>query len=217
MARPVPVWVGPGCCSRSVSARCWWACSRPLAGIKRELRLRRDPAVSVHDVYAAFAGQGAALAIAFACHVRGQVALAVGRAYRRGRREARQSGCGRGRRLTSRRRGGRCRDGCRGGARLFVLGGRRLVRVLRLGVGSGAVAAFDGLSLVPDQFFLVFGTDASVPGWSLTDTVMVIKVVIGALAAAVGALAVIAAAKDTVKPAAGRQPQPPIAALARRS
>jgi hypothetical protein len=38
--------------------------------------------------------------------------------------------------------------------------------------------------------------DASAPGWSLTDTVLVIKAVIGMLAGAVGALAVTAATKD---------------------
>jgi hypothetical protein len=68
-------------------------------------------------------------------------------------------------------------------------------------VGSGAMAAFDGLNLVLNQLFVIFGTDASDPGWSLTDTVLVIKVVIGVLAAAVGALAVTAAAKDNQKPA----------------
>jgi hypothetical protein len=60
-------------------------------------------------------------------------------------------------------------------------------------VGSGAVAAFDGLALVA---LLLLGTDASAPGWSLTDTVLVIKAVIGMLAGAVGALAVTAATKD---------------------
>jgi hypothetical protein len=75
-------------------------------------------------------------------------------------------------------------------------------------VGSGALAAFDGLNLVLDQVLLMFGTDASEPGWSLNDTALVIKVVIGVLAAAVGALAVTAAAKDSKKPDAGRQPRP---------
>ena len=67
-------------------------------------------------------------------------------------------------------------------------------------VGSGAVAAFDGLNLVLNQLFLMFGADAPVPGWSLIDTVLVMKVVIGVLAAAVGALAVTAAARDAGSP-----------------
>jgi hypothetical protein len=54
---------------------------------------------------------------------------------------------------------------------------------------------------VLNRLFLMFGVDASQPGWSLADAVLVIKVVIGVLAAAVGALAVRAAAKDDRKPA----------------
>jgi hypothetical protein len=69
-------------------------------------------------------------------------------------------------------------------------------------VGSGALAAFDGLNLVLNQLFAVSGTDASEPGWSLIDTVLVIKVVIGMSAAAVGALAITSAAKDNQKRAA---------------
>jgi hypothetical protein len=64
-------------------------------------------------------------------------------------------------------------------------------------VGSGALAAFDGLGLA---FFLLLGTDASEPGWSLTDTVLASKVVVGVLAAAVGAVAVTAASKDHLQP-----------------
>ena len=58
-------------------------------------------------------------------------------------------------------------------------------------IGSGTLAAFDGLEL-----FLTFGTGLSGSGWSLTDTVLVIEVAIGVLCAAVGALAVTAAVKD---------------------
>jgi hypothetical protein len=58
-------------------------------------------------------------------------------------------------------------------------------------VGSGSLAAFDGL-----EFFLTFGTGLSGSGWSRADTVLVIEVVIGVLCAAVGALAVTAAVKD---------------------
>ncbi len=68
-------------------------------------------------------------------------------------------------------------------------------------VGSGSLAAFDGLELLLN--LLMSGTGASGSGWSLAGTVLVIEVVIGVLCAAVGALAVTAAAKDD-RPA-GRQ------------
>lgn len=61
-------------------------------------------------------------------------------------------------------------------------------------VGSGSLAAFDGLELILNQ--LMSGTGASGSGWSLADTVLVIEVVIGVLCAAVGAIAVTAAATD---------------------
>lgn len=61
-------------------------------------------------------------------------------------------------------------------------------------LGSGALAAFDGLAAVLAS--LLRGTDASAPAWGLTDTVLVIKVVIGLLAGVLGALAVTAAAHD---------------------
>ena len=70
-------------------------------------------------------------------------------------------------------------------------------------VGSGSLAAFDGLELMVNQLFSMSGTGASGSGWSLAGTVLVIEVVIGVLCAAVGALAVTAAAKDD-RPA-GRQ------------
>lgn len=62
-------------------------------------------------------------------------------------------------------------------------------------LGSGALAAFDGFTVVLNRLFLVFGAAASQPGWTLLDTVLVIKVVIGLLAGAVGALAVATAAR----------------------
>ena len=58
-------------------------------------------------------------------------------------------------------------------------------------VGSGSLAAFDGLEL-----FLCSGRACPDRGWSLAGTVLVIEVVTGVLCAAVGALAVIAAVKD---------------------
>jgi hypothetical protein len=57
-------------------------------------------------------------------------------------------------------------------------------------VGSGALAGFDGFELLVNQLFVALGADASGAGWSLFDTVLAIKVVIGVLAAIVGALAV---------------------------
>ena len=68
-------------------------------------------------------------------------------------------------------------------------------------LGSGALAGFDGFVLALTQLFVISGADASEAGWSLIDTVVLLKVVIGVLAAAVGALAVTAAAKDAEKPA----------------
>ena len=50
----------------------------------------------------------------------------------------------------------------------------------------------------------MFGTGTSGSGWSLTDTVLAIEVVIGVLCAAVGALAVTSAAKDDQKPSRSR-------------
>jgi hypothetical protein len=51
-----------------------------------------------------------------------------------------------------------------------------------------------------NELFVMFGGDASEAGWSLIDTVVVLKVLIGLLAAVVGALAVTAAAKHDQKP-----------------
>ncbi len=42
-------------------------------------------------------------------------------------------------------------------------------------LGSGALVAFDGLNLALNRLFGMFGTDASVPGWSVIDTALVIK------------------------------------------
>ena len=68
-------------------------------------------------------------------------------------------------------------------------------------VGSGSLAAFDGLELLLNQ--LMSGAGASGSGWSLAGTVLVIEVAVGVSCAAVGALAVTAAARDD-RPA-GRQ------------
>ena len=67
-------------------------------------------------------------------------------------------------------------------------------------VGSGSLAAFDGLELLLNQLMSGAGTSGS--GWSLPGTVLVIEVAVGVSCAAVGALAVTAARDD--RPA-GRQ------------
>lgn len=69
-------------------------------------------------------------------------------------------------------------------------------------LGSGALAGFDGFVVTLNQLFVMFGADASEAGWSLIDTVVLIKLAIGVLAAAVGALAV-TVAKDHEQPAGG--------------
>jgi hypothetical protein len=55
------------------------------------------------------------------------------------------------------------------------------------------MVAFDALVLV---LFVAFRPEAAQAGWSLTDTLVAVKVIVGVLAAAVGVLAVTAAAKD---------------------
>lgn len=75
-------------------------------------------------------------------------------------------------------------------------------------IGSGAVAAFDGLNLVLNRLFFMFGLDATQPAWSLFDTALVIKVVIGVLAAGVAALVLTGAAKNNHRAAARRQQWP---------
>jgi hypothetical protein len=194
-------------------------------------------------VYSAFAGQGAALAIAFACHVRARWGRLLGE--RTGEVLARQTARARSWPESHLAELAEAVAGmavavaflfgywAAGGS--FGLSGAQLhpswalqasravgavtavVGLLGLAgrwghqtrfwlpaaltwVGSGALAAFDGLTTVLNQIFVMFGTGASVPGWSLIDTVLVIKVVIAVSAAAVGALAVAAAAKDAGSP-----------------
>jgi hypothetical protein len=68
-------------------------------------------------------------------------------------------------------------------------------------LGSGALAAFDGLNLALNRLFVVVGAEVSNPDWYLIDTALVVKVVIGALAAAVG-LATVMVARSTQRPGA---------------
>jgi hypothetical protein len=75
-------------------------------------------------------------------------------------------------------------------------------------LGSGALAGFDGFVVTLNELLVMVGADASEAGWRLIDTVVLIKVVIGVLAAAVGALAVIAAAREDQKPGGSRSHAP---------
>lgn len=54
-------------------------------------------------------------------------------------------------------------------------------------MGSGGLAAFDALTLMLNRLLLIIGRDAAESAWGLADTALVIKVVLGVLAAAVGA------------------------------
>ena len=72
-------------------------------------------------------------------------------------------------------------------------------------VGSAALVAFDGFTLAINKLFLALGADASEPGWTLFDTVLLVKVAIGVSAAALGVLVVTAAARTAKKPRAPRR------------
>lgn len=61
-------------------------------------------------------------------------------------------------------------------------------------VGSGALVAFDVLTVVGNRLFYVFGSQPPEADWAPADTVLVIKVLVGVLAAVVGLLAVRSAA-----------------------
>ena len=68
-------------------------------------------------------------------------------------------------------------------------------------VGSGALIAFDVLTVVLNRLVLMFGTTVPESDWAPIDTVLVVKGVIGVLAGALGVLAVTAAAKNHRDPA----------------
>jgi hypothetical protein len=67
-------------------------------------------------------------------------------------------------------------------------------------LGSGALAAFDGLTVVLNELYFAFGANDPATGWSIVDTILLIKVVLGLLAAATATVAV-RAAKDSLSPA----------------
>jgi hypothetical protein len=235
-----PVWVGTGLLFRVVVGAALMALfARPsqasgsLGGFQ--------PWVFVM-VYASFAGQGAALAIAFACYARarwgrllgGRTGEVVARRAARGRswpehhlRGMAQAvavmavavaavfcywAAGGSFGLSGAQphpswalQASRAAGAVIAAAGLLGLAGRWghqtrfWLPVALAWVGAGSLAAFDGLN----QLFRMFGMSLSGSGWSMADMVLVIEVVIGVLCAAVGALAVTAAAKDD-RPA-GRQ------------
>jgi len=208
-------------------------------------------------VYAAFAGQGVALAIAFGCHVRARWSRLLGQPAGEvlARRTARMRSwpedhlvptaeavaalsvavafvCGywaaggtfglsdAQSHLTLGMQASRVAGAVTAALGLLALAGRWGSRTrfwlpaALTWLGSGALVAFDGLTLALNKLFALFGTDAALSAWSLIDTVLVIKVVIGMLAAAVGAVAVNAATRDDQKPADDLHP--PAASAAHR-
>jgi hypothetical protein len=68
-------------------------------------------------------------------------------------------------------------------------------------VGSGALVAFDILTVVLNRLFLMFGTTLPEADWAPIDTVLVLKGVIGVLAAVLGVLSLTVAAKNHREPA----------------
>jgi hypothetical protein len=72
-------------------------------------------------------------------------------------------------------------------------------------VGSGALVAFDVLMVVVNRLFSMFGS--AVYDWAPIDTVLVLKAVIGILAAVLGTLTVTEAAKHEPPGSAGGQPR----------
>lgn len=61
-------------------------------------------------------------------------------------------------------------------------------------VGSGALVAFDTLTVVANRLFYLFGDTPPEADWAPADTVLVVKILVGVLAAFVGVLAVRSAA-----------------------
>jgi hypothetical protein len=187
-------------------------------------------------IYASFAGQGVALAIAFACHVRARWGWLLGE--RTGAIVARPAallsswpqrhlgaiaevvaatgialavvlgywavggslGLPSGRQEIWPMQAARLTGALLAAVGLLAVAGRWgghgrfWLPAALIWLGSGALVAFDGLNLVLNHMSGFFGTDAS--GWSLFDTVLTLKVGIGLVAAAVGALVIAAAVKD---------------------
>ena len=232
-----PVWVGTGLLFEVVvGAVLMGLLSPPSDGSSEDLGAF-EPWVYVL-VYASFAGQGIALAIAFACHVRSRWGRLLGqrtgdvvarRTARRSWPECHLAGLADAVAAMTAMVALVCCYWAAGGS--FGLSGAhaedpwglhaaRAAGAVTAGVGllglaghwgrrrrfwlpasltwlgSGALVAFDGFLLVFTTLPLLFGEIVAEWGWSVTDTFLVIKVLIGVLAAAVGAVAVTAAARD---------------------
>ena len=238
-----PAWVGTGLLFQVVLGAALIGLFSPPSQDSGVSTGEFEPWVFV-VVYAGFAGQAAALAIAFACHVRARWGRLLGE--RTGEVLARRTARARswpvkhlsemaeaaaamtvamavvfgywavggsfglsGEQPAGAMQASRAAGAVIAAAGLLGLAGRWghqtrfWLPAALTWLGSGALVAFDGFWLMLNQLFAMFGTDASEPGWSLIDTVLVIKLLIGMLAAAVGALAVTAAAKENEK-SAGR-------------
>ena len=233
-----PVWVGTGLLFEVVvGAVLMGLFSQPSDSSSQDLG-GFEPWVYVL-VYASFAGQGIALAIAFACHVRSRRGQLLGR--HTGDVVARRTARARSwpeRHLAGTAdavaamtfvaaivfcywaaggsfglSGAHAEDGwalhtsravgaVTAGIGLLGLAGRWGRRrrfwlpTALTWLGSGALVAFDGFILMFTTVPILFGAIVAEWGWSVTDTILVIKVLIGVLAAGVGAVAVTAAARD---------------------
>ena len=247
-----PVWVGTGLLFRVVVGAALAGLSLPSSHTSGGSLGGFQPWVFVM-VYASFAGQGAALAIAFACYVRARWGRLLGE--RTGEVVARRAaqvrswpenhlaelaeavaglavavaavfcywaaGGSFGLSGAQPHPPWALQASAVAGAVIAVAGmlgladrwghqKRFWLPVALAWVGSGSLAAFDGLELMLNQLFLMSGIGASGPGWSLAGTVVVIEVVIGVSCAAVGVLAVTAAAKDDRPAGAGREETGPV-------
>lgn len=237
-----PAWVGTGLLFQVVLGAVLFGLFSPPSQDSGASTGDFEPWVFV-VVYAGFAGQAAALAIAFACHVRARWGRLLGE--RTGEVLARRTARARSwpehhlaelaeavavmavamagvfgywaaggsfgissaePEIPWAMQASRAAGAVIAAAGLLALAGRWgqqtrfWLPAALTWLGSGALVAFDGFALMLNQLFLMFGTNAS-EAWSLTNTVVVIKMLIGVLAAAVGALAVTAAAKENQKPA----------------
>lgn len=237
-----PVWVGTGLLFEVVVGAVLMGLFSPPSDGAGEDFGAFEPWVFVL-VYASFAGQGIALAIAFACHVRSRWGRLLGQ--RTGDVVARRTA-----RVRSWPEGhlagmadavaamtavvavvfcywaaggsfglsgahaedpwslhaSRAAGAVTAGVGLLGLAGhwgrrrRFWLPAALTWLGSGALVAFDAFMLMFTSLPMLFGEIVAEWGWSVTDTVLVIKVLIGVLAAGVGAVAVTAAARDDQAP-----------------
>jgi hypothetical protein len=237
-----PVWVGTGLLFQLVVGVVLMGLFTPPSDGSGKDFGAFDPWVFVL-VYASFAGQGIALAIAFACHVRSRWGRLLGQHTGDvvARRTARVGSWPEGHlavmadgaaAMTAVVAGVFCYWAAGGSCGLsgahaedpWSLHASRAAGAVTAGVGllglaghwgrrrrfwlpaaltwlgSGALVAFDGFLVMFTALPLLFGEIVAQWGWSVTDTFLVIKVLIGVLAAGVGTLAVTAAARDDQAP-----------------